>query len=392
MQECVRSGRLSHPNIVKFIGLHYPVGASIPRLVLEWLHCSLTCRLEGNDHCHQPINFIEKLSIFVHIARGLEYLHSQCPPIVHCDLTSDNILLSEKVAKIGSLGLVRIVDPESRSQIIRAPGTRDFMPPEVLSDQPQYETEVDVFSFGCVMLHTLSNRWPTPSESVGTDPQMREQSEVERRQQYLDMLAYDGSVENDQLEMLLYVIQDCLSDLPVDRPKIFGILEYLKINGTSKPVPPKNNSAKSKRILKELQEMEENESPFVTAGPVASDIYHWQAIIIGPPGSPYEDGAFILRINFPTDYPFRRPRIVFSTEIYHPNIDLSGIIKSEILELSYWNPSMTITTVLFRISDLLNCPSLDPVYVVRSDVAAMYQENHPQYIQLAREWTQKYAT
>ena len=141
-----------------------------------------------------------------------------------------------------------------------------------------------------------------------------------------------------------------------------------------------------------MQEIEENKSPFVTACPVVSDIYHWQATIIGPPGSPYEDGAFILRINFPTDYPFRRPRIVFSTEIYHPNIDLGGIIKSEILELSYWNPSMTITTVLFCISDLLNCPRFDPMYVVRSDVAAMYQENHPKYIQLARELTQKYAT
>ena len=229
MQECERSSRLSHPNVVKFIGLYYPVGTNIPRLVLEWLHCSLTCRLEGKDYyCHQPLNFFEKMSIIVYVARGLEYFHSQCPPIVHCDLTSDNILLSmQTVAKIGNLGIMRIVDPKSRSQMIRIPGIRDFMPPEVLSNQPQFGPEVDVFSFGCVMLHTLSCQWPTPSEPVETDLRTREQFEVERRQQYLDMLAYDGSVENDQLEVLLYVIQDCLSDLPVNRPKIFDVLEYL---------------------------------------------------------------------------------------------------------------------------------------------------------------------
>ena len=58
---------------------------------------------------------------------------------------------------------------------------------------------------------------------------MREQSEVERRQQYLDMLAYDSSIENDQLEVLLYVIQDCFSDLPVDRPKMFVFWSICKV-------------------------------------------------------------------------------------------------------------------------------------------------------------------
>ena len=57
----------------------------------------------------------------------------------------------------------------------------EFMPPEVLSDEPvQYGAEVDMFSFGCVMLHTLSHQWPTPSQP---------QSEVERHQKYFDVIA-----------------------------------------------------------------------------------------------------------------------------------------------------------------------------------------------------------
>jgi len=150
--------------------------------------------------------------------------------------------------------------------------------------------------------------------------------------------------------------------------------------------------AASKRIFNELQEKEETESPFVTAGPVGSDLHHWQAATIGPPGSPYEDGVFILTIDFPAGYPLRQPRIVFCTEIYHPNIDSSGLIKCSTLERSNWMPAMAITTMLFCISDLLNCPDLDPVHVVRPDVATMYQENYPRYLQIAGEWTEKYAT
>ena len=40
------------------------------------------------------------------------------------------------------------------------PGTLHFMPPEALEDV-RYGDELDVFSFGCVMLHTLSHKWPT---------------------------------------------------------------------------------------------------------------------------------------------------------------------------------------------------------------------------------------
>jgi len=70
--------------------------------------------------------------------------------------------------KIGDLGTARLVDPRRQSRMAKAPGTVDFMPPEALEDVANVRNgkELDVLSFGCVMLHTLSHDWPTPLQAA----------------------------------------------------------------------------------------------------------------------------------------------------------------------------------------------------------------------------------
>ena len=144
-----------------------------------------------------------------------------------------------------------------------------------------------------------------------------------------------------------------------------------------------------KRIQKELADLSKDPLVNCSAGPVnGMDMFHWQATIMGPSDSPYQGGVFFLDIHFPQDYPFKPPKCVFITKIYHPNINNNGSICLDILK-DQWSPALTIGKVLLSISSLLTDPNPDDPLV--PEIAHIYKMNRQQYDFTAREWTKKYA-
>ena len=147
--------------------------------------------------------------------------------------------------------------------------------------------------------------------------------------------------------------------------------------------------ATTKRIQSELKEITKSPPANCSAGPEGEDLYRWQATIMGPSGSPYEGGVFYLRIDFPRDYPFKPPKVVFLTRIYHCNINSGGGICLDILK-DQWSPALTISKVLLSICSLMDDPNPDdPLSIEAADLLLQDKEA---YRDKARQWTLQFAT
>uniref|UniRef100_A0A7N9ATI8 E2 ubiquitin-conjugating enzyme n=1 Tax=Mastacembelus armatus TaxID=205130 RepID=A0A7N9ATI8_9TELE len=128
----------------------------------------------------------------------------------------------------------------------------------------------------------------------------------------------------------------------------------------------------------ELNDLARDPPAQCSAGPVGDDSND----------SPYQGGVFFLTIHFPTDYPFKPPKVAFTTRIYHPNINSNGSICLDILR-SQWSPALTISKVLLSICSLLCDPNPDDPLV--PEIARIYKTDSQKYNKLAHEWTLKYA-
>ena len=143
-----------------------------------------------------------------------------------------------------------------------------------------------------------------------------------------------------------------------------------------------------RRINKELLDFTKDPPENCSAGPVNDDLFNWSATIMGPSDSPFHQGIFNLSIHFPTDYPFKPPKVNFTTKIYHPNISSSGSICLDILK-QQWSPALTVNKILLSICSLLTDPNPDDPLV--PEAAQLFKTNKNKYEMIAREWTMTYA-
>ena len=154
--ECLQHSRLNHPNIVKMLGVFYTKTAVLPFMVMELMECNLTQLLEK----HQNISMYVKLSILQDVSRGLGYLHAQNPPIVHQALYSDNILFTKGlIAKIADFKTgAETVSDQVLLSVRQNRDSRGFLPD--YAHILKYDMSLNVFSFGCVVCHVITQRWP----------------------------------------------------------------------------------------------------------------------------------------------------------------------------------------------------------------------------------------
>ena len=237
-KECKILSMIRHPNIVQFLGVYFEEGAKmhIPMLIMEYLPMNLTTCIKKygippestqatDEHGILPMEI--SYSILYDVALGLHYLHKQTPPIIHRDLSSNNVLLTPNMtAKISDLGVARILDLTpvqiETIKLTPIPGTFAFMPPEVKVANPKYDTSVDIFSYGNLMIHMFSGQWPVPEVGPNRpepDDRLIPVSEAERREVFLRAIGNDHP--------LMDLILKCIKNNPKRRPHTEDIVDRL---------------------------------------------------------------------------------------------------------------------------------------------------------------------
>ena len=212
-KECLTWSELTHPHIVQFLGVYFLSGSRIPMVILERMDTSLRHYLE--NHTKEDFLLPDKIYVLRQVAQALSYLHSRSPPLVHHDLSPNNILLNEvsMQAKVTDFGMTRAMDPSKMSYKSSVKGTQAFMSPEALVDPPKYDDKLDVFSYGNVIITTVTHKWPNPGPFTAyKGEKLMAISEFHRRKQYL---VYFTPTES---EVFLPMVRSCLENRPIQRP------------------------------------------------------------------------------------------------------------------------------------------------------------------------------
>ena len=211
IEECNILNKLKHPSIVQFYGVCEDE-FKIPIIIMEKLWRSLDALLEEKQN---QVSLFTKTHILLDVACGLQYMHNQKIPVIHRDINTRNVMLTEHLqAKIIDLGQAKVLGDEEKQRLSAAPGNIAYMAPETLKTNPTYDTKADIFSLGCVIIYLVTERFPKPTEQFvrvkNKSNVFVKISELDRRKHFIDLM-----VCNCVLKEMVY---QCLKELPTDRP------------------------------------------------------------------------------------------------------------------------------------------------------------------------------
>ena len=264
--ECGFMSSVRHPNIVQYLGTCQDRDSQLPVLLMELLDSSLTKYLETSN---KPISYHVQVDLCFDIALiAIAYLHSN--GIIHRDLSGKNVLImAGSRAKVTDFGMSKLVGASSRisrRSLTKCPGTEVYMPPEAFIEPPVYTKKLDCFSFGVLVIQTLTRLFPDPGPRTRQVPFLASPSgqlempviDTERRKQHIDRIP--------PAHPLLPIAKECLQYNQDDRPSAQQLCEQLatvkeapqyseskqRVQESSSPV--ENDTTDKDRTIQELQQ------------------------------------------------------------------------------------------------------------------------------------------
>ncbi|KAA8526251.1 hypothetical protein F0562_008546 [Nyssa sinensis] len=178
------------------------------------------------------VDWETRKKIILDIARGLAYLHEECRQrIIHLDIKPQNILLDENFnAKISDFGLSKLVDRDESQILTTLRGTPGYIAPEC--GQSKITVKVDIYSFGIVLLETVSGRRNldrTRSESSKHLLSMLpKKAEEDRLFDIVENLDEEVQGRREEVVRLIKIGAWCLQNDPTRRPLMSTVVKVLE--------------------------------------------------------------------------------------------------------------------------------------------------------------------
>ncbi|XP_042749833.1 dual specificity testis-specific protein kinase 1 [Lagopus leucura] len=215
LREVQLMNRLSHPNILRFMGVCVHQGQL--HALTEYINGG---NLEQLLDSPVPLSWSTRVKLALDIARGLRYLHSK--GIFHRDLTSKNCLVrceaNGYTAVVGDFGLAEKIptySEGSEKEPLAVVGSPYWMAPEVLRGEI-YNEKADVFAYGIILCETIAR--------VPADPDY-----LPRTEDFgLDVTTFRTMVGNDCPTAFLQLAFHCCSMEPTSRPSFLEITQCLE--------------------------------------------------------------------------------------------------------------------------------------------------------------------
>ncbi|MCJ1417566.1 Ubiquitin-conjugating enzyme E2 2 [Xylographa parallela] len=166
-----------------------------------------------------------------------------------------------------------------------------------------------------------------------------------------------------------------------------------------------------RRLMRDFKRMQTDPPAGVSASPIADNVMTWNAVIMGPADTPFEDGTFRLVMHFEEQYPNKPPGVKFISQMFHPNVYGTGELCLDILQ-NRWSPTYDVAAILtsiqrYEIKDTLHKASIlcaadheadgirsllnDPNTSSPANVEAsnLYKDNRREYTKRVRETVEK---
>ena len=184
-----------------------------------------------------------KYVILRDVAYGLGYLHSRKDPVIHRDLTSVNVVLTDNFrGKIVDFGVARVIPVELLEKTLtKVPGSVVFMPPETFPEDPIYDSSLDMFSYGVLILNVVNQTWPKAKSQVEGSTIL---TELQRRTDDLETPTMSNHPLKD------FTLR-CLSQNPQQRPTAMEAIQEVTKLVDINPLPYPN----SLMMLKEIDNL-----------------------------------------------------------------------------------------------------------------------------------------